>query len=87
MERVGIRQFRDRLGAFLRQVRAGESLLIVDRNVPVAQLVPAAPGVHQLAQLAAQGLVEWRGGKPRGATRPVPARGGRVSDLVIESRR
>ena len=87
MERVGIREFRDRMTAYLRRVRAGETLVIVDRKTPIARLSPAAPELEVFAELAAQGLVEWGGGKPQGATRPPRVREGQVSDLVVEGRR
>jgi prevent-host-death family protein len=87
VERVGIRQLRDRLTAYLRRVREGESLLIVDRGAPIARLAPAAPAVQAVADLAAEGLVEWGGGKPRGALQPPKVGGGSISDLVVEGRR
>ena len=87
MEHVGIRQFRDRLTTYLRRVRSGETLVIVDRKTPIARLGPAVPELEGLADLAAQGLVEWGGGKPQGAAQPPRVREGRVSDLVVEGRR
>lgn len=87
MERVGIRQLRDRLAAYLRRVRAGESLLIVDRDTPIAHLTPAMPELRAVSDLVAEGLVEWGGGKPRGAAQPPKVRGEPVSDLVVEGRR
>lgn len=87
VERVGIRQLRDHLTAYLRRVRAGESLLIVDRDTPIARLTPAAPELQALADLAVEGLVEWGGGKPRGAAHPPKVRGEPISDLVVEGRR
>lgn len=87
VERVGIRQLRDRLTAYLRRVRAGETLLIVDRGAPVARLGPAAPERSALADLAAEGLVEWGGGKPRGAGRPPKVQGAPISELIREGRR
>jgi prevent-host-death family protein len=87
VDRVGIRQLRDRLTTYLRRVREGESLLIVDRGTPIARLAPAAPGLEAVADLAAEGLVEWGGGKPRGAVQPPVVRGGPISELVVEGRR
>ena len=87
MERVGIREFRDRLTTYLRRVRAGESLLIMDRGTPIARVSPAAPQVETLAELVADGLAEWGGGKPQGSFRPARVREGRISDIVIEDRR
>ncbi|NLG69257.1 MAG: type II toxin-antitoxin system prevent-host-death family antitoxin [Firmicutes bacterium] len=87
MERVGIRQFRDRLTTYLRRVRAGESLLIVDRDTPVAQLAPAVPELRAVSDLVAEGMVEWGGGKPRGAAQPPKVHGEPISALVVEGRR
>lgn len=87
MERVGIRQLRDRLTAYLRRVRSGETLLIVDRDTPIARLGPAAPELQALADLVAVGLVEWGGGKPRGAGQPPKVQGEPVAELVVEGRR
>ena len=49
MIRATISQLRNGLSAYLRRVRRGESILIMDRKIPVARLIPveASPGVHQ----------------------------------------
>ena len=44
MKAVGVRDLKNRLSAFLRDVRAGETVLITDRGEVVAQIVP--PGSH-----------------------------------------
>lgn len=38
MERATISQIKNRLSAYLRKVRAGESILILDRDQPIARL-------------------------------------------------
>ena len=44
MESVRIAQLKARLSEFLRRVRAGESLTVLDRSTPIARIVPwAAP--------------------------------------------
>lgn len=40
METVGIRELKNRLSAFLRQVRSGESVLVTDRGEVVAEISP-----------------------------------------------
>lgn len=40
MERVSISQLKDQLSAYLRKVQAGETVVVMDRNKPVAQLSP-----------------------------------------------
>ncbi len=40
METVNIAELKDRLSSFLHRVRAGEELVIRDRNLPIAKIVP-----------------------------------------------
>jgi prevent-host-death family protein len=40
MRTVNVAELKDRLSAYLHRVRAGEELLIRDRNLPIAKLVP-----------------------------------------------
>lgn len=44
MKTATISHARDHLSALLQLVRRGESVLILDRNRPVARLVPVEPG-------------------------------------------
>lgn len=48
MKQVGIAELKSRLSEFLRIVQSGESIAVLDRNRPVAQLVPMRerPGLH-----------------------------------------
>jgi len=63
MKTVGVRELKNRLSEYLRQVRAGESLLVTDRGEVVAELT--APGREAvdssvpsaLVALARRGLV------------------------------
>ena len=56
---IGTRELRANLAAALRQVGAGERLVITVDGRPVAQLGPLEPtGSPTLADLAASGLVE-----------------------------
>ena len=85
---VAISMLRAELSGWIEQVRAGQEVVITERGVPVARLLPidAAPLIEQLSQ---QGVL----GKPRRAGRPA-ARGidraraaASVSELVAEQRR
>lgn len=40
MKQVGIAELKSRLSEFLRIVQGGESIAILDRNRPVAQIIP-----------------------------------------------
>jgi antitoxin (DNA-binding transcriptional repressor) of toxin-antitoxin stability system len=44
MQAVGVREFKDRLSAYIRKARGGQSVLITDRGEVVAELGP--PGHH-----------------------------------------
>ncbi len=85
---VAVSALRAELASWIERVRAGEEVVVTDRGVPVARLLPvdAAPLIEQLTR---QGVLS----KPRRSQRPtargasrVPARGS-VSELVSEQRR
>ena len=66
---IGTRELRANLAAALRQVGAGERLVITVDGRPVAQLGPLEPaGAPSLEELAASGLVD----PPRTTDRPAP---------------
>jgi prevent-host-death family protein len=62
MKSVGVRELKNRLSEYLRDVRAGERVLVTDRGEVVAELTPPGQGVHEsdvpaaLATLARRGL-------------------------------
>lgn len=62
MRRASISEAKNRLSADLELVRRGETILITDRNVPVAQIVPLAPGAgatddERLRDLERRGVI------------------------------
>jgi prevent-host-death family protein len=83
---VGVRELRAHLSRYLKQVAAGEEILVTDRGNPVARLTPAN-GRSKLDELIAAGLVE-PAPEPWGGPLPPPIKTkGTVSDLVKEQRR
>ena len=61
MEKATVSKLKDNLSAYLRKVRAGHSVVIYDRNVPIARLErveSGGRGADRLALLRAQGLVK-----------------------------
>jgi prevent-host-death family protein len=52
MRVVNIAELKNRLSAYVHQVRAGEEILIRDRNLPVAKLVPLAVSDTDSEELA-----------------------------------
>jgi prevent-host-death family protein len=65
MKRANIAQLKNNLSRYLDQVRHGEIVLVIDRDQPIAQIVPlqdrraARPGAdgERLARLERQGLI------------------------------
>lgn len=85
MERVGVRELRQKASEILRRVAAGETIEVTDRGRPAAIL--SAPGPSGLAELERRGLVRRAEGDllkvaavrmPKGKRRP--------SELVNEGR-
>jgi prevent-host-death family protein len=92
--RASITDAKNRLSALLDRVRHGESVLIVDRGVPIALVSPVTgPGAGadraRLARLERQGVLRPpQAPKRRGALAPPlrPARHVALSDLVRRER-
>jgi prevent-host-death family protein len=55
MKTVGLRELKNRLAAYVREVRSGESVLVTDRGDVVAELLP--PGQTAGQTRAPSGLV------------------------------
>jgi prevent-host-death family protein len=63
MKTVGVRELKNRLSEYIRQVRSGEGVLVTDRGQVVAELTPPGQGATDtsvpagLAALARRGLL------------------------------
>jgi prevent-host-death family protein len=69
MVTVGVRELKARLSEYIARVSNGETVVVTQRNRPIAQLVPIereSPVVEGLRTLASEGTVRWAGGKPTG---------------------
>ena len=89
MYSIGIRELKNRLSYYVRQVRKGQQIVVTDRGLAVAVIVPAAETEEAvtLMGLVREGFASWQGGKPTGSQNPVRAQGRPVSDIVLEGRR
>jgi prevent-host-death family protein len=90
MDTVSIRELKANLSRHLRRVRAGARLVVTERGRAIASIQPVEPrgDVDWAHALVAGGRAQWSGGKPQGATPPVPIEGKQsVADAVIEDRR
>lgn len=89
MKTVGIKDLKNRLSFYLREVKKGEKILITDRNQVIATILPVERGEEdsKLLSLVKEGFASWRGGRPAGSQRPVKIEGKTVSEIVLEDRR
>ncbi len=60
MESIGVRELRQNLSVYLREVKEGDSFRVTERGREVARLVPSGPPDSPIARLVAE----------RGATMP-----------------
>jgi antitoxin (DNA-binding transcriptional repressor) of toxin-antitoxin stability system len=92
VEKATISELKNRLSAYLKKVRAGHSVLILDRDQPVAKLEAVVGGTahdDKLARLERAGLIR------RGTSRPAlealraaaPAAARSVTDALVAERR
>ena len=96
MERIGVRELKNRLAHYLRAVREGHSIIVTKRGKPIARLVPLPQPGHvsipaalenKLWELNAQGLLTWNGSAFRLPESVVVNRSENLlSDLVVEDR-
>ena len=93
MQKVGSREFKNRLGRYLLAVRKGQTLLITDRGKPVAKVSPPNESGDSeltfsdvLKKLEAEGKIRLPK-RPLGKFRAVPTRGKPASEMIIEDRR
>jgi prevent-host-death family protein len=70
MKEAKISEFKNGLGRYLALVRKGQTVRILDRNVPVAQVVPiaqaasgASRGADALAMMERKGLIRRGSGR------------------------
>jgi prevent-host-death family protein len=91
---VSIRDMKNRLSKYLKFVQAGKEVVITDRGKPVARLTPAKPVAEETEAdvIARINALPWvrpgKGGKIKGAKRPIPWKPGDklASDIVLEDR-
>jgi len=89
MKTAGIKDLKNRLSYYLREVKKGEKILVTDRDQVIATILPVERGEEdsELLSLVKEGFASWRGGKPTGSHRPVKIKGRTVSEIVLEDRR
>lgn len=94
MIRATVSEVKNGLSAFLRRVKTGESVLVLDRKTPVACIVPVSHVREphdtdaRLARLEAAGIVaRERPGSPLDVLGQPLGAGANVLDALLEERR
>lgn len=94
MKAVGLRELKNRLSEYIRDVRSGESVLVTDRGEVVAQIGPPGqlsvasdypPGLHALARRGLATLGQPNTPRAYGPLRPV-LQPGRAAALLDSER-
>jgi antitoxin (DNA-binding transcriptional repressor) of toxin-antitoxin stability system len=93
MKKAKIGELKDRLSAYLGNVKSGGTVVVLDRDRPIAHIVPVAPRSGggkdhgRLQRLERRGLIRRGSGKrPEwlGRRRPPRLRGSVLRDLLRE---
>ena len=76
------------LSAYLRRVKAGETIVITERGTPIGRIVPANASVEERMEALAQaGQIAWSGKKLGEVERVGRTKGEKtVADLLLEDR-
>jgi prevent-host-death family protein len=85
---TGIRELKANLSAYLRRVKAGETVIITEYGKPIGRITPVTANVQErLEQLLQTGQMVWNR-QPLPPHKPtIRTRGERtVADLLIEDR-
>ena len=87
MEKVGIRELKNNLSKYLRDIKSGKSLVITDRQESIALIEPIKSStLKDIYPLLENGIASWNGGKPRGTSIKIAGRK-TVSKRISEDRR
>jgi prevent-host-death family protein len=86
---VGIKELKNKLSHYLREIKKGEKIAITEREKIIATITPVerVGDDSKLLSLVKEGFALWKGGKPTGSRHPVKVKGKTVSEIVLEDRR
>lgn len=85
---IGIRELRAHLSAYLRRVKAGETVIITERGKRVGRIIPYGQSVDaQMGALESAGLIAWNGRELPRIEPSAQIQGQKtVSELLLENR-
>ncbi|MHB1253787.1 MAG: type II toxin-antitoxin system prevent-host-death family antitoxin [Candidatus Humimicrobiaceae bacterium] len=89
MEKVGIRDLKNKLSSYIQNVKKGDSFIVTDRGVDVALIEPVdAIKYKELMLMVKEDQAEWSGHKPKFSGKTAIAKGEKtVSEIVMDDRR
>lgn len=83
---VGIKELKGKLSGYVDRVRHGEEIVVTDRGIEVALLIPVSRERRAITQLVGSGKVAWTGGKP-GGIKGIKAKGQTLAKTMLKDRR
>src|SRR5262245_19990474 len=87
---VGVRELKTRLGAYLREVRRGRTIVVTDRGQPVAELRPiplaTSDAGAEIDRLVVLGHLTRTSQAPLAPFRAVRHKGRPLAEAVVEER-
>lgn len=87
---VGSRELKNRLGAYLKRVKKGETLQVTERGEPIAEIRPLQPVDDsfeaRLERAAAEGLITLPKRKGFRPFKPIKSSGPSLSQTIIADR-
>jgi prevent-host-death family protein len=89
MIEAGIKDLKNRLSYYLREVKKGKKIMVTEREKVIATIAPVERAEEDslILSLVREGFASWKGGKPAGSRRRVKIKGKTVSEIVLEDRR
>ncbi|MBI5349088.1 MAG: type II toxin-antitoxin system prevent-host-death family antitoxin [Chloroflexi bacterium] len=85
---VGVRELKNQLSKYLRQVKAGQTILITEHGQMVGRIIPMSHSLEdRMGHLRQSGVIAWNG-KNLKRVKPVARTRGKktVAQLLLEDR-
>lgn len=89
MKKIGIRELKEHLSRYMKQVQSGEAIIVTDRKKEIAVISPVdcESAEEKIFRVIKSNLASGSGGKPSGMKHRISSRGKSVSEAVIKDRR
>lgn len=87
-KKVGIREFKAQMGAYMQLVKQGNIVILTERGKPIGQITPLPASLAERnRQFIESGYAKWSGRKLRPYKPTIKLRGNKtMSELLLEDR-